>query len=162
MRKKRFLFGILLMLSALGFVSVAYAETDPRLNGTWVCEYDDKITFSNGIFRRYFDGILYIAGRFNTYDTQITMWITHVYGMVFADFFGMTDRFLTRFQVLRYMRIYLERMGLSEEELLEALILVDQDLDQMFSPFSTAFSVSGNMLTFENFMEEGPLTFIRK
>jgi hypothetical protein len=62
------------------------AQTDSRLEGTWVATQDVGevgIAFSNGIVEIMMDGVVYTRGTCTSGDGKITMTITHLHGDAF-------------------------------------------------------------------------------
>jgi hypothetical protein len=144
--------GILVMILVFGMTAIGNieAQTDSRLNGTWV-QADDDIEFElrmrNGSFEELYDGISFRKGTYTTSTRELTIVPTHIHGGGFKNLmsgfginFNLESRWYTFNEFIITVRADLLRLGLSERE-------ADGFAESAISGNTTStFSVDGNTL----------------
>ena len=139
------------MVFVFGFMTVGNieAQTDNRLNGTWVDETGSETTYNNGNFQVFVPNINSYGGRgtYTTNNGNITQITTHVYGeglsyileeLILADVispssFSFSKKWYTKDEI----QTELTRHGYSE--LLDLFLM-------FFSELTVSYNVAGNLL----------------
>jgi hypothetical protein len=105
--------------------------TDPRLNGTWVNEYQ-TMTFNNGNFEVRVGGDPMVKGTYYTTDSTLTITPTHFHGDLLSE--GLEITFAPKWY--------------SRAELRALEFFPEHTLVRLFTPETYQYSISGNTLYF--------------
>jgi len=138
--------GVLVIVLVFGMMVVGCGDgsgsgTDPALNGTWVIEGEQGYKFNNGKFEVFSSdaGKAMGKGTYTTSDNKITMTITH-FSSIYLGLGEETNSFDSS---KWYTKADLKALGVP-----------DDNLDIMFAPYTSTYSISGNTLTITDIDEE--------
>jgi hypothetical protein len=141
-----------------------YAQTDNRLNGTWV-QVQEGIQFElrlrNGNFEELYNNELFRKGTFSTNIKELTIIPTHIHGAGFKFIMGDTEnelglesKWYSFNEFIITMRATLLRFGLSERE-------VNEFVEAAVSSNTTStYSVDGNTLILVSSVQGQNITVI--
>ena len=158
MRNKNNYSGMLVLLIGTIVIGNLNAQTDNRLNGSWV-QITEGVEFElrlrNGNFEELYNGISFRRGTFTTNIREITIVPTHIHGDGFKLIMGDTENVLgleskwyTFNEFIITMRASLLRLGLSERdanEFVESALTGDT---------TSTYSVDGNTLILMSTLQE--------
>jgi len=156
---KNIWFGMLVL--SIGLISIGNlnAQTDNRLNGSWV-QITEGIEFElrlrNGNFEELYNGISFRRGTFTTSAKELTITPTNIHGGGFNNFmmsttgidFGLESRWYSFNEAIITIRTTLLRYGLSEREANEFVQYATSGDDT-----TSTYSVDGNTLILVSTMQ---------
>ena len=158
MRNKKNYSGMLVLLIGTIVIGNLSAQTDNRLNGSWV-QITEGVEFElrlrNGNFEELYNDISFRRGTFTTTIREITIVPTHIHVDGFKFIIGDTEnelglesKWYTFYDFIIIMRASLLRLGLSERDVNE---FVESALT---SDTTSTYSVDGNILTLMSTLQE--------
>jgi hypothetical protein len=120
--------GLGLLILFFGFISIVNleAQTDNRLNGTWVSTTEGvevEMRIQNGNIEALIDGVLAQRSTYTTNNREITTVGTHIHGGVLISTMGsagidlgLESRWYSADEIIITFRAFLLKRGVSERE----------------------------------------------
>jgi len=150
MVNKRNWLGILVLVFGMTVVGNIEAQTDSRLNGTWVQTTNGieiEIRFRNGNFEELYNGVSFRRGTYTTNTRELTIIPTNINGAGFNTLmsatgidFGLESKWYSFNEFIITARVALLRLGASERE-------ADEFVKSAVSANTTStYSVDDNIL----------------
>ena len=155
---------LILILFVLIFSTVIFAQTDNRLNGTWVFIQEGielEFVFRNGSYDSVIDGTPVERGMYTTRDSILTLNSTHSHGNFYNEMFEFS-RFESRWYSTNELTqaltpIFIE-MGIPRE-------LVDEFIKEVISESesqSFSYTIDVNTLILTNPSDRTMLVFTKR